>query len=209
VAVGARFMFVFLISSCAVAPFATDHSALPLGRGNNLIETGLSPAPYVQYMAGVTKDLDLGLGAELQLGYSLYVYGKYSIIKPKNEFGEGFAMAMIAGAGIGLSVIETQFLYVGPIVSYQVNDFEFYFHPRFNHLRYSEYDPNGNDDPNDEDDLDGFEIGGGSFNYVLLAAGGQYWVSERFAFGLGLVSLPPAPGDSFSTSPAVNFIFHF
>ena len=188
------------LTSCAVAPFATEHTAVPLGQGNNAIDFGLSPALYTQYSRGVTNQLDLGFGAEIQLGYSLFGWGKYSLLRQSKK--QYVSVACVAGLGMGLSIINTTFVYLGPIISRRVNEHEFYIHPRFNHLRYGRQS-------GAETSKDGFDIEGGSFNYLQLSAGYQYFFREGFAFGLSGLMFPPAPGGAWSIAPGLNFLTRF
>ncbi|MCX6117450.1 MAG: hypothetical protein NT027_07910 [Proteobacteria bacterium] len=106
---------------------------MPLGKDNSAIDFGLSPALYTQYSRSVTDSLDLGLGAEVQWGSSIYSFGKYSLVCQAKR--SPVSVAAVAGVGVGLSVFNTSFVYFGPIVSKREGQLEFYLHPRLNHLR--------------------------------------------------------------------------
>lgn len=193
---------IFLIfSSCAIAPFATDHSAAPLGKDNKAIDLGLSPAPYFQFAYGVNDDIDFGAGLELQLGYSLYAYGKYNLYTQR---AKGFSLGLLGGAGLGRSVINTQFFFAGPIGSYRNNKFEVFVHPRYNYLRYDSFRVSGGNAA-----TDGFDIDGGSFYYWQLAGGVQYYFQPTFALGITGVMMPPAPGEPVYGAPGISFLFRF
>ena len=190
-----------LLGGCAVAPFATDHSGTPLGKGNMGIDTGLSPAPYFQFADGITDKVDVAAGIELQLGYSIYGYGKWSLYQtPKRN--RGFSLALIGGGGIGLSVINTKFIFAGPIGSYRYDKFEFFFHPRYNFLMYDSFSSS-------DDKTNSFNLDGGSFDYILLALGAQYYFRPGFALGLTFVAAPPGPGEAVNAVPGVSFLFRF
>ncbi len=199
------FIFAILVSnsSCAVAPFAVDHTASPLGEGLNAIDTGLSPAPYFQYSRGVDSNLDVGIGAEVQFGFSFYGWGKYSFLFPKKK--NGWSVAGIGGAGLGFSLMNTQFLFAGPIASWRNGGFEVFVHPRYNFLMYDKLES----EANEEEKTSGFKIEGGSFSYILFAAGFQYYFVPEFGMGLSLTAAPPSPEGRIETVPAVNFLIRF
>lgn len=211
------FTLALTLSGCAFAPFATEHTALPLGKDNNAIDTGLSPMPYVQYSRGVSSDVDVGAGLEVQFGYSIYGWGKYSFMRPSGKSvgkknpqkkkdllnDQGWAFAAVGGGGIGMSVIDTKFLFAGPIGSYRAGQFEYYAHPRLNYLMYDSYSAS------DNNSTTGFDIEGGSFTYIQLSGGGQYFFTPRFALGLSGLSAPPAPGEPWRVSPGINLLFRF
>jgi hypothetical protein len=211
---------VLVMCGCAVAPFATEHSALPLGEDQKALDLGLSPAPYAQMSFGVNPDLDVGGGIELQFGYSIYAWAKYSLMAPsvhrsKSKKGEssvavvredGFALAVVGGGGLGYSVLDTVFLYTGPIGSWRSGGFEFYVHPRLNYLMYEGFEV-GDDGENDA--TKGFDADGGSFTYVQISAGAQYFFVPEFALGLSGLMFPPAPDEPWRVVPGINLMFRF
>jgi hypothetical protein len=195
--------FSFLTTSCAVAPFAVDHSASPLGEGLNAIDTGLSPAPYFQYAKGIQPNIDVGIGTEVQFGFSFYAWGKYSFLYPKKT--NGWSVAGIGGAGLGFSIVNTQFLFAGPIASWRNGGFEFFVHPRYNFLVYDKFES----EANEEEGTSGFKVEGGNFSYVLFAGGFQYYFVPEFGMGLSVTAAPPSPEGRIETVPAVNLLFRF
>jgi len=210
------------LAGCAVAPFATEHSASPLGEGRNALDTGFSPAPYAQFSRGVTPEIDLGGGVEVQFGYSIYAWGKFNLLTPppgapgkkivgrsrtESTPGEGFSIAAVGGGGIGASVIDTMFVFLGPIASYRKDSLEFYLHPRLNYLQYEKFD--ATDDDGEDEVTDGFKADGGSFTYVQISAGAQVFVSPQIGLGISGLMFPPAPGQGWDVAPGLNALFRF
>ncbi len=197
-----RILLLMLITSgCAVAPFATDHTANPLGEGNKGMDLGFSPAPYLQFTYGLNDVADVGGGIEVQLGYSLYAYGKYNFYTQRNK---GCSLSLLGGGGIGRSIINTQFLFAGPIGSYRYNKFEAFVHPRFNYLMYDRFNVGSGNSS-----TDGFSFDGGKFYYWQLSGGVQYYFSPRFALGLTGIIMPPAPGEPVYGAPGLSMLFRF
>lgn len=192
-------LLLILLNGCAVAPFATDHSGATLGEGKNAIDTGFSPAPYFQYGRGISDKFDLAGGIEVQLGYSVFMYGKYNLY---TKHTNGLSLSMLGGAGLGFSYISSKFIFTGPIASYRKNAFEIFLHPRYNVLMYDKFSLT-------DDRVKGFDVDGGSFDYFLLAAGAQYYFTPSFALGLSVVARPPAPGDPIYVAPGISALLRF
>jgi hypothetical protein len=165
-----------------------------------MLDTGFSPAPYIQYARGVRSNLDLGVGAEIQLGYSLFGYAKYAFFsRPKN----GWSLAGILGAGFGVSFLSTEYIFGGPLASYRAGKWEYYIHPRANWVHYSSY--NGDKRRKSVE----LKTDGGNYSYFFVAGGFQYYFSPAFAFGLGGVVWPPSDSGDVMFWPSINFLFRF
>jgi hypothetical protein len=189
---------LLLLTGCALAPFSGQHTARTAGKGKNILASGFSPSPYVQYARGVDSNLDLGAGLELQFGYTLHTFAKYAFQQKR----QGFSLAGVAGAGLGFSILNTQFIHLGPTMSWRQKDLEFYLHPRINLLFWDSYNPT-------DDSTDDFEIKGGSIVYYQTNTGFQYYFNPSFAAGLGFVLLTNFPGNTPSTSLALNFLVNY
>lgn len=120
-------VLTIILSGCSLAPVQNYHSAQSLGAGKNELKLSGS-VPGVSYDRGLTSNLDVGVGAELQSAFLLNLRTKYSFVNQKN----GMSFAGLAGFGYSDDLGESRSAYLGPIVSFRRSDLEIFLGYRLN-----------------------------------------------------------------------------
>lgn len=136
---------LILVQACnSLAPFASEKSGTTLGKGHSQIVGGASPFVNLIYSKGFTDDLDVSFILEDQELVALAaVSAKYSF----RQSEKGIAYAATMGVFSGIQDPSYGF-FLGPIISYKHNSFEFYAHFKYN---YVETPRGANIGPDDSD----------------------------------------------------------
>lgn len=171
-----------VLTGCSSAPYSNETTARSLGKNNWSTQFGATSAlesfagVYFRQGYGILDDWDLGVDAETtsrQMG----VWTRYSFMNPVQE---GFALALVGGAGAGSnqtynseSDSTVYNAYLGPMMSYKKSAFEGYTQIRANYLYSSDTINDGNS----------FEE---EFIYELFygtySLGGNIWFNKYIAF---------------------------
>ena len=180
--------FIFLVAllfsaACSVAPMMTTRNARPLGEGQNKIQISPGiPVLGISYERGLSDKWDMGLAAESQLTPVFSGFTKYSFVNKE----EGTSVAASGGVFYGTGFIDSYGGYVGPILSWRKNWFEFFVFPRYNYVHW-----NGlNLDSNNDTDALFFDFVSDNtsvdLHYVQIDTGINFYTKSRFSFGVGV-----------------------
>jgi hypothetical protein len=182
-------------AGCAVAPINSTTTARTLGEGQNEVRVNvIIPGAMVQ--RGLTNNLDLGLGVELQFTTLVNLFAKYAFI---NKPAGGFSLAALGGVGVAGG---SKSAYAGPILSYRHNWFEAFTIARYNYVRWS------NDVSNkDRDDLLNFIPSKIKFGYTQLDVGASYLTETAIVSGGAKIF--SIEKDSASVTPFFDIGFKF
>lgn len=181
---------------CSVAPIQNYHSASSLGAKKNELKL-TTMAPGVSYDRGLSENLDVGVGLEMQSGFLVNARFKYALINQKR----GLSLAAFGGAGYSDDLGNSKSVYGGPIVSYRFNSFELFASYRYNHVNW-----NNKIDSDDRDDLFKFVPNKMNFTYRQADFGMTFYGQTSF-LTLGARAFIMEGEEDFA--PVVDFGFHF
>lgn len=167
--------FVWLISSCALAPFSSNHSARTLGKKHFAAQGGVSvtgQVPYGRIGYGFTDNFDAGLLAEVNTGVTAGIWGKYGFINNP----EGFSFSVEGSVGGGADgMTESSYFYVAPTIGTKIKWWEPYASLRYSYVHY-EYDHTihlnlwgGTDVPFQDE---------GYYHYGTITVGNTLWATS-------------------------------
>ena len=213
-----KIVFVFLpvlfLISCSIAPLTTPKTARTLGRGHWEIDTGFSPT-YFSAHRGFSKNFDVGLTIESQIGLAFELSGKYALL---NRSEQGTSFAIFGGVFSGSSLRgRSSVLRLGPILSYKMNWWEPYVIVTYNRGQWewgglTEYSGSR---MNNFIDLNDLQLDRGetfSYSYIQYSLGSNFWFTKGFAFTFNVKHLSFLGDDikgGKGIAPAVGFIWRF
>ena len=167
---------LILLSSCSLAPFASNKSGKSYGAGNSRFELGSANSGYyIKLGFGASENLDIGYVMEFGGFPTSGIFLKYSLAN--NDTGASHATEF----GYGGTETSTYY-YAGFISSIAfTKDFELFVNPRLVKVQTDEKDVELGDTVGNvivtEYDL----------SYVYLSAGMNLWLTETF--GLSIYSI--------------------
>jgi hypothetical protein len=172
-------LIILSLSACSFAPLTSSKSARTLGKGNWEIDTGASPLLNAAVNRGMSDDWDFGLTVEQQFGPVFALTSKNGLY---NNQGNGLSLSLLSSIYVATGVVTGKGFYVGPIVSYQGQKWEFFSSLRYNWLKWDGSDLS----PDDRTDLiiSVLNFDDVSINYLQYHFGFNYWFNQKFAWGL-------------------------
>jgi hypothetical protein len=191
--------FLFILTSCSLAPFSATNSARSNGAGNVSAEFGNSNSNYfIKMDMGLSKNMDIGYVMEFGNFQTSAIYGKYSFLNNKT----GPSLAGEFGYG---SSDETIFYYGGAIGSIAFSkSFEVFANVRLNQVSADE----NNIEVGDK--VGNIEVEDLEATYVYASAGFNIWFTE--STGLSIYTIY-VKGEGVNADPQSSaggaFLFKF
>ena len=174
-----------LLSGCSIAPLNSPDNGRTLGEGQAEYAYAVNQLTIAH---GVSEDVDIGLGVEVQFEAVYNVWVKKGFYYDEES---GHALSGLAGIFYADDSGDSQGYYFGPSYSKKGDNWEFYTTLRYNHVYWNGLETVAEDD---QDDLiDVFDREDEDFGYLQTSLGFQYHFADNYTFKLGAICLGTTP----------------